>query len=57
MDSDIDNKGVFYTDSNGLFEMKREKGEKWETSVFPVNAYTYIKEDSGKKLGYFTDIS
>lgn len=38
--------------------MKREKGIKWETSVYPVNSYAYIKEEnSDEKFGYFTDIS
>lgn len=36
-DPNIDNGNQFITDSNGLFEMNRTKGEKWETSVFPIN--------------------
>lgn len=42
----MEHDGTFYTDSNGLFEMKRKRGEKWETSVFPCNSFTILKNEN-----------
>ena len=43
-DESLKNGKVFYTDSNGLFEMKRIRKEKWENSVYPCNSYWYIQD-------------
>lgn len=48
----IKNKNQFYTDSNGLFEVKRTKQAKFEDSVFPVSSYIRI-EDEVKDLGMY----
>ena len=56
-DKSIKNNKEFFTDSNGLFEMKRQKRDKWETSVFPCNSYWYIKDESNKKMTYFTEVA
>ena len=36
--------------------MRRERGEKLETSVFPMTQSCYIK-DHNKYLAYFTSVS
>ena len=44
----------FSTDSNGLFEMKREKQDRIEMSVFPVSSYIKI-EDENSNMTVFVD--
>jgi hypothetical protein len=48
-DMSIDNGNIFSTDSNGLFEIPRTKGDKWETSVYPINSFFIIKDKNSKK--------
>lgn len=45
----------FITDSNGLFEMKRQRNIKYENSIYPVASFIKIEDDSGKNMTVFVD--
>lgn len=49
-------KNEFYTDSNGLFEMKRNLGKTFERGVFPITRFVKILDENNKSgLKVFTD--
>lgn len=38
--------------------MNRKKGEKWETSVYPINSHMIINDkNSSNKMAYMTSVS
>lgn len=46
--SKIKNSNVYYTDSNGLFEMKRQKSDVFENDVYPVTSFIHIADEAQK---------
>ena len=44
----INSESEFFTDSNGLFKIKRKAGLSFEASVYPVTTYAQVNDDSAK---------
>lgn len=57
---DIDNKGVFYTDSNGrqIMERTRKLGEMYSANYYPVTSRIFIQDkENDLQMTVFTDRS
>lgn len=54
----LKNNGVYYTDSNGLFEMRRQKSDVFENDVYPVTSFIHLADEEQKlHLKVFSDRS